>query len=165
MTESPPSSPPAAIRALSPALPTRAGLKTGLITGILLALDMVAALFAANRMPVLESHALERNIGFCGVFLLIMAIPIGRFLNRPVQLFGSAMLGWSIFIVSYNLAGVYFVNLFQVLRAPLDALLEGAVVYGVIAVASWVAIMILQARKQPLVPRRRRTDFLHDHQP
>jgi hypothetical protein len=55
--------------------------------------------------------------------------------------------------------------LFQVLRSPLDALLEGTVVYGLIAVGSWVAIMILQARKQPVVPRRRHTEFIHRHQP
>jgi hypothetical protein len=165
MIESLPSQPPAAIRALSPALPTRAGLKTGIFTGGLLTLDMIAALVAANRMPVLESHALERNVAFCGLFVIIMLIPIFRFLNRPVQLFGSAMLGWSIFIVAYNLAGMYFVNLFQVLRAPLDALLEGMLVYGIIAVGAWVAIMILQARKQPIVPRRRASDFLRDNQP
>jgi hypothetical protein len=155
MIESLPNSPraelPVAVRALTPTLPTRAGLNTGIFTGALLALDMIAALIAANRMPVLESHALERNVAFCGIFVIVMLIPIFRFLNRPVQLFGSAILGWSIFIVAYNLAGMYFSNLFQVLRSPLDALLEGTVVY--------------QARKQPVVPRRRHTDFIHRHQP
>jgi hypothetical protein len=169
MIESLPNSPsaemPVAVRALTPALPTRAGLRTGIFTGGLLALDMVAALIAANRMPVLEARALERNVAFCGIFVIVMLIPIFRFLNRPVQLFGSAMLGWSIFIVAYNLAGMYFSNLFQVLRSPLDALLEGTLIYGVIAVGSWVAIMILQARKQPIVPRRRSTDFIRHHQP
>jgi hypothetical protein len=59
---------------------------------------------------------------------------------------------------------LYFVNLFVVLRAPLDAFLEGALVYGIIAAVSWVAIMILQARKQTVVPRRRSSDFIHDEQ-
>jgi hypothetical protein len=154
----------AAVRALSPALPTRAGMKTGIITGSLLVLDMVAALIAANRMPALEPRALERNVAFCGLFVIIMLFPIFRFLNRPIQLFGSAMLGWSIFLVGYKLAGLYFVNLFVVLRAPLDAFLEGALVYGIIAAVSWVAIMILQARKQTVVPRRRSSDFIHDEQ-
>ena len=95
-------------------------------TGGLLVLDMVAALVAANRMPVLEKHALERNVAFCGLFVIFMLIPIARFLHRPVQLFGSGMLGWGIFIVAYNVAGMFFVNLFTVLRSPLDALLEGA---------------------------------------
>jgi hypothetical protein len=164
MIESLPNS-SAAVRALTPALPTRAGMRTGIITGSLLALDMVAALIAANRMPALEPRALERNVAFCGFFVIVMLFPIFRFLNRPMQLFGSAMLGWSIFIAAYNLAGMYFVNLFQVLRAPLDAFLEGALVYGIIAAVAWVAIMILQARKQPVVPRRRSSDFIHHHQP
>lgn len=155
----------AAVRALTPALPTRAGMKTGIITGSLLVLDMVAALIAANRIPALEPRALERNVAFCGFFVIIMLYPIFRFLNRPMQLFGSAMLGWSIFLVGYKLAGLYFVNLFVVLRAPLDAFLEGALVYGIIAAVTWVAIMILQARKQPVVPRRRSSDFISNRLP
>jgi hypothetical protein len=63
--------------------------------------------------------------------------------------------------VAYNLAGMYFANLFAVLRSPLDALLEGALIYGVTAVVCWVSAMVLQARKQPFVPRRRRTDFIN----
>jgi hypothetical protein len=161
MIESLPDAQAAAIRALTPALPTRAGLKTGLLTGGLLSLDMIVALVAANRMPVLEKHALERNVAFCGLFVIFMLIPICRFLHRPVQLFGSGILGWGIFIVAYNLAGIYFANLFAVLRSPLDALLEGALIYGVTAVVCWVSAMVLQARKQPFVPRRRRTDFIN----
>src|SRR5580693_7017227 len=155
----------AAVRALQPALPTRAGLKTGIYTGALLTIDMIAALVAANRMPVLEPRALERNVAFCGLFVIFMLIPILRFLNRPMQLFGSAMLGWTIFIVAYNLAGMYFVNLFRVLRSPFDAFMEGALIYGLIAAASRIAIMVLQARRQTIAPRRRTSDFIRPDLP
>jgi hypothetical protein len=153
----------AAVRVISPALPTRAALKTGIVTGTLLSATMAGSLFAANRIPVLEAHALERNIACCGLFVICMLIPVCRFLNRPLELFGSAMLGWGIFVICYDLAGMYFTSLFQVLRTPLNALLEGAVVYGVVAVGVWVAMMILHSRHHPIAPRRRRSDFFHDN--
>ncbi len=166
MIDSMPNTPAAAaVRAMSPALPTRAAFKTGLVTGALLSATMAGSLFAANRIPVLEAHALERNIACCGLFVIFMLIPVFRFLNRPLQLFGSAMLAWGIFVMSYDLAGMYFTSLFQVLRTPLNAFLEGAVVYGVVAVGVWVAMMILHSRHHPIAPRRRRSDFFHDNRP
>jgi hypothetical protein len=166
MIESMPNTPGAsAVRAISPALPTRAAFRTGIVTGALLSMTMAGSLIAANRMAVLEAHALERNMACCGLFVIFMLIPVLRFLNRPLQLFGSAMLAWGIFVVCYDLAGIYFASLFQVLRTPLNALLEGAVVYGVAAVGVWVAKMILHSRHHPIAPRRRRSDFFHDNRP
>jgi len=87
-----------------------------------------------------------------------MMIPVLRFLNRPLQLFASAMIGWVIFVVAYDFSGMYFPNLFQVLRTPFQALIEGAIIYGVCAVGSWVGEMALHARRHTIAPRRRRAD-------
>lgn len=135
--------------------PSRPALKTGLYTGALLAVVMFVALIVTNRIPSLERYALERNTVFYGLFFILMLVPVLRFLNSPLQMFSSAMIAWVIFVAAYNLAGIYFRNLFEVLRTPFEVLIEGAVVYGLCAAGSWVAEMILHARHHPIMHGRR----------
>ena len=138
--------------------------RVGLYTGALLTIVMIGSLIAANRLSWLDNRALERNGASYGLFLAIMLIPIFRFLNRPLRMFASAMLAWGIFVIAYDIAGMFFHSLFQALRSPFEALLEGAVVYGVCAVGSWVGGMLLLARQHRVTPRRRRSDFFNaDH--
>ena len=133
----------------------RPALATGLYTGALLVIVMFGALVAANRMAWLDNHALERNAAFCGLFVIFMLIPIVRFYSRPIQMFSSAMIAWGMFVVAYYVAGMFFHNLFEVLRTPFQALIEGAVIYAVFAVASWVVAMALHARHHAIESRRR----------
>lgn len=147
----------AAAKAASPAL------RTGLYTGALMVIVMTGALVAANRLPWLDNRALERNAASYGLFVMIMLIPICRFLNRPVRMFVSAMIAWSMFVIAYDIAGFFFHNLFDAVRTPFILFIEGAIVYGVCAVGSWVGAMALQARQQPIAPRRRRSDFYSSH--
>lgn len=130
-------------------------LRTGIYGGALLIVAMLGALVAANRVPALEKYAFERNAACYTLFVLLMLVPVIRFLTRPLQMFGAAMIGWVIFIGAYDLAGFYFPDLFQVLRTPFQALMEGAVVYGIFAVGSWVCGMLLHARRHTLTPRRK----------
>jgi hypothetical protein len=136
---------------------------TGLYTGTLLIIVMLGALFAANRIPGLEHYALERNAASYSLFVILMLIPVCRFLNRPIQMFASAMIGWTMFAAGYDIAGMYFRNLFDTLRTPFQALIEGAIVYGVFAVGSWVGGMILQASRHPMAPRHRRSQDVSSH--
>jgi hypothetical protein len=135
--------------------PSNPALWNGLYLGALLNVVMIASLVAANRFPSLEPYALERNAASYGLFVLFLLIPIVRFLKRPVQMFSAGMVGWALFVAGYNIAGLYFHNLFGVLRTPLEAFFEGGVLYGVAAVISWVAGMILHARRHTIAPRRR----------
>ena len=137
--------------------------RVGLYTGALLTMVMVGSLIAANHLSWLDNRALERNGASYGLFLAIMLIPIFRFLNRPLKMFYSAMLAWGIFVIAYDIAGMFFHSLFQALRSPFEAFLEGAIVYGVCAVGSWVGGMILVTRQHRVAPRRRRSDFFHTH--
>jgi hypothetical protein len=130
---------------------------TGLCTGALLTVVMLGALVAANRFPSLEPYAFERNAAFGALFVLIMMLPVLRFLNRPKQMFASAMVGWVLLAGAYNLAGFYFRDLFDVLRTPFQALIEGTAVYGVFAGASWVVGMLLHARRHPMTPGRKQS--------
>jgi hypothetical protein len=137
--------------------------RIGLYTGALLTVVMVGSLIAANRVPWLDNRALERNGASYGLFLAIMLIPIFRFLNRPLKMFYSSMLAWGIFVIAYDIAGMFFHTLFQALRSPFQALLEGTIVYAVCAVGSWVGGMILLTRQHRIAPRRRRSDFFTTH--
>ena len=141
----------------------RPALWTGLYTGTLLVMVMLGALVAANRLPWLDNRALERNAASYGLFVIFMLIPVVRFMKRPTQMFTSAMIAWVMFVVAYDIAGMLFRNLFQVLRTPFQALIEGAVIYGVLAVVFWVSAMVLHARHHPISPRRRHDDPATHH--
>jgi hypothetical protein len=141
----------------------RATFFTGIFTGFLLIVVMLGALVAANRIPVLEQYALERNAISYTLFVMLMMAPVCRFRKSSLQMFLSAMLGWVLFVAAYDLAGMIFHDLFQVLRTPFELLIEGTIVYGVLAVASWVVRMIIHARHEPIQPRRRRTDEIVSH--
>jgi hypothetical protein len=135
----------------------------GICLGALLNVVMIGALVAANRIPKLEPYALERNAASYGLFILLLLIPIIRFLKRPAKMFTAGVIGWSLFVVGYDFAGLYFHNLFAVLRTPLEALVEGCVVFGVAAVISWVAGMMFHARRYSIASRRRLRHNLHRH--
>ncbi|MGB8524049.1 MAG: hypothetical protein WCD43_13875 [Candidatus Acidiferrales bacterium] len=141
----------------------RPALWTGLYAGTLLVMVMFGALVAANRLPWLDNRALERNAASYGLFVIFMLIPVVRFLNRPIQMFTSAMIAWVMFVIAYDIAGMLFRNLFQILRTPFQAFIEGAVVYGVFAVGSWVGAMVLHARHHAIAPRRRHDDPAAHH--
>ena len=141
----------------------RPALWTGLYTGTLLVMVMFGALVAANRLPWLDNRALERNAASYGLFVIFMLVPVVRFLNRPIQMFTSAMIAWVMFVIAYDIAGMLFRNLFQILRTPFQAFIEGAVVYGVFAVGSWVGAMVLHARHHAITPRRRHNDPAAHH--
>ncbi|HTV58825.1 MAG TPA: hypothetical protein VMJ93_08120 [Verrucomicrobiae bacterium] len=131
-------------------------LATGLYTGTLLIIVMIGSLVAANRIPGLERYALERNAASGGLFVIFMLVPVVRFLRHPVQMFTSGIIGWGIFVVAYDIAGFFFRNLFDVLRTPGEAFVEGAIIYAIFAAGSWVGGMMLHARRHPIFPGRRR---------
>ncbi|HKV05199.1 MAG TPA: hypothetical protein VJO53_08855 [Candidatus Acidoferrales bacterium] len=133
----------------------RSAIRTGLYTGAVLTIVMLGGLVAANRVPALEPYALERNTVCYGLFFVVMMYPVVRFVNRPLRMFGAAVIGWAIFAGAYDISGIFFHNLFDVLRAPFVALVEGVVVYGLCAVVSWVGGMILHARRHSIAPGRR----------
>ncbi|MHB8524723.1 MAG: hypothetical protein ACYDD2_01000 [Candidatus Acidiferrales bacterium] len=139
-------------------------LRAGLFTGGLLVLVMLASLFAATRVPGLEPFAATRNDICRGLFGLVMLIPIFRFLTLPRGMFASALIGWTIFAMGYDFAGMYFSNLFTALgHTPLELFVLGAIFYGVVAAVSWVAWMVLAAAHDPVAPAPRHIHTPHHH--
>jgi hypothetical protein len=140
----------------------RSAFVTGAYVGALLVIVMSAALVAANRIASLEPYALERNAASYGAFVILLLIPVIRFLRRPLHMFVAAIVAWVLFVGAYNIAGFYFRNLFE-LRTPFQALIEGGLGYGLFAVAVWVVKMGLYARRHAIAPRRRRVHHVAHH--
>src|ERR1700734_4124128 len=86
----------------------RPALWTGLYTGTLLVMVMFGALVAANRLSWLDNRAPGRKPASYGLFVIFMLIPVVRFLNRPIQMFTAAMIGWVMFVIAYDIAGMFF---------------------------------------------------------
>src|SRR5579863_3732548 len=142
MTIEPTNEPFGGTNGADPAGTSHPALKTGLYTGALLILVLLGALVAANRIPGLEPHALERNAVSYSLFVIFMLIPVCRFWNQPLKMFSAGIIAWMLFVVAYNIAGMVFHNLFESTRHdPFVAMVEGAVVYGLCAVGAWVMDM------------------------
>lgn len=137
----------------------------GLLDGAALAAVMLVSLVVANRIPQLEPWAIERNALCEGVFLLTMLIPAFVFLRHPKRLFACGMIAWAVFTLSYWMAGMYFLQLFDALqRTPFSVWMDGAVAYGVIAVLDWVFEMAWHARRHPVISTRHHSSHRHtDH--
>ncbi|HVB36189.1 MAG TPA: hypothetical protein VND42_03030 [Candidatus Acidoferrales bacterium] len=141
-----------------------ATLRVGLMTGGLLVLVMLASLFAATRVPGFESFAGVRNDICRAIFGLVMLIPIFWFLHRPRRMFASALIGWIVFAIGFDFAGMYFSDLFTTLgRTPFEVLILGLCFYGVVAATSWVSWMVLAVSHDPTVPASRHIQTTHRH--
>ena len=131
-------------------------LKFGLYIGFAMVAEMAVALIVINRVPALERFALARNAFFISCFFILALTPVCRFLKTPVRIFSSAMIAWTIFVLGYDLAGLYFNRLFDALHhTPFLTLIEGGVLYGVCAVGAWVGEMIVHACRYSIMPGRR----------
>lgn len=135
---------------------SRPVLKYGLYTGFALVMEMAVALLVINRVSALESYALARNAFFIGCFFVLAMVPVCRFLKAPARMFSASIIAWAIFVLGYDLAGLYFDRLFGALHhGPFLVLVEGAVLYGICAVGTWVVEMIVHACRHSIAPARR----------
>lgn len=139
----------------------KSGLRTGIMTGLLLNLVMAGALIAANRMPWLESRALERNAVSEGVFFLVALIPVFCFFRTPRQLFLSGLIAVALLTLGYEITGMYFAMLSHLLRTPIEAFIDGCIGYVVAAAVAWVLAMCQFLFGHTLVPTRRRHIGIH----
>jgi hypothetical protein len=116
----------------------------GLWTGGLLTTVMIGSLILANRVPQLERFAYARNLCCYAAALAVMLLPLWRLYHSPARLFVSGVLGWLIASISYAVASAYYPNLEgRVGKTTLEYLTLGVIVYGIVAVASWVVNCIL----------------------
>lgn len=124
--------------------PGAQALYVGLWTGGLLVLVMIGSLLIATRVPQLEPYAYLRNLTCYAAAILAMLLPLFLFYHAPSRLFISGLLGWAILSFCYLIAGMYFRNLeSRIDKTTFEFLVLGIIVYGTVAVASWVVNCIV----------------------
>lgn len=120
-------------------------LRIGILTGIYASCVFVAWLIVANRVSTLDRFAGPRNILTGAILLLILAIPVLRFLQEPGRMFAAGLAAWTILTVTYLATEIYF-TLLASRMGGLHLFTLGAVSYGIIAVFDWVFLMCAGAR-------------------
>lgn len=133
-----------------------ATLRTGIFTGAALSFTLAAWVVVANRVAQFETFAFERNCAAVGALLLLMAIPLCRFVKSPRALFISGTAAWAILTLTYIVLCMFFPHLDNRISA-LQFFILGTTSYGLLAVISWVVAMIHFARRQPVPATRRRS--------
>ncbi len=104
--------------------------RMGVYVGLCLFAAFAVWLVVANRFPVFERFALERNILAIAAMSLFAAIPIMRFIRRPGSLLGSGVIAWAVF--SFHSA--------------LQVFMAGAVIYLIAATLSWLGTLVWRVR-------------------
>jgi hypothetical protein len=122
-----------------------AAIRTGVYSGVGLALVFTIWVFAANRVPALESVALERNLVAAAALVLFAAVPVMRFLRMPGHLLASSLVAWSILALTYRLLSIYFWGL-NARYSAVQVFTLGAVLYMILATLSWIGTCIWRAR-------------------
>jgi len=128
---------------------------SGGILGVCMAATAIAWVLIANRVPALDRFAFQRNLAAAVALGLLALVPALRFFKSPARIFLSGIVAWTILAAAYRIME----NPFPLLSDRLGAFhlfMMGAVVFGVMSVALWVAQLILHTRQQALAPARRR---------
>jgi hypothetical protein len=123
-----------------------AGVRTGLGTGVGLVMVFTIWLYVANRIPSLESVALERNILAAAALGILAMVPVLRFLRHPGELLVSTLLAWTVFALAYRGLCLFFRDLADRYTAP-QIFTLGAVVYLIVATISWIVSCIWRVRE------------------
>jgi low temperature requirement protein LtrA len=121
------------------------GVRTGVFTGVALALGFTIWLYAANRIPSLESVALERNFIAAVALALIASIPVLRFLRAPGNLLVASLIAWSILSLTYRGLTVHFTHLAERYSA-VQIFALGAIVFMILATLSWIGTCLWRLR-------------------
>jgi hypothetical protein len=119
--------------------------RVGIYTGVWLSLVFVAWVVMANRAPVLEPLAQQRNVMATLLLALIAAMPVLRFLRSPGELLTSGLVTWSVLTLTYRLLSLKFI-LLQFYYSTFHVFVLGAVAYLLFATLSWIGMIVWRAR-------------------
>lgn len=122
-----------------------AGVRVGVYTGLGMAISFTTWLVIANRFPVFERFAMERNLGAGVVFAFFALLPIVRFWRSPYDLMASGVIAWLMFCATFWLLSFVFTLLDENYGA-FHLFVLGALVYLITATLSWIGTMIWQVR-------------------
>lgn len=119
--------------------------RMGVYIGICLFVVFAAWLVVANRFPIFDQFALERNVVAIAVMVLFAAIPILRFIRRPGKVLLSGATAWAIFSFLYRVIGIFFAGLLSWHGAG-QVFMAGIVLYLIAATLAWVVGIVWRAR-------------------
>lgn len=122
-------------------VPVRVGIYTGTCLSVVFAMWVVLA----NRVPLLERLALERNIIAVVGLVFFASLPILRFYRSAGDLLVSGLLAWTVLSITYRLLAMVFVLLSEKYSA-FQVFVLGAVVYLICATLSWIGMIIWKVR-------------------
>lgn len=119
--------------------------RMGLYIGFCLFATFAAWVVVANRIPVFERFALERNILAIAVMCLFASIPVLRFIRRPGRMLVSGGTAWAVFSFLYRLLALFFTGL-SFWHGAWQVFMAGAVVYLIAATLSWIVGLVWRVR-------------------
>ena len=140
------------------ALIRSSSVRTGVYTGLCLSFIFTLWVFIANRVPVLEPFAQQRNAGAVVLLLFFAAVPFFRFYNAPGNLLLSGLLAWAVLSLTYRMLSVQFAGL-QEFYGAFHIFMLGAVIYLLLATLSWIGSIVWRTRasaRAPHVPQSHR---------
>lgn len=119
--------------------------RLGMFIGLMEAAVFIAWLIVANRMPALESLALERNILLLGALLLLALVPVLRYIRRPGALLGAGLISWSVFSFVYRILCLFFPGLPD-WHTTFQVLMLGVLGYLLAATVAWIGTLLWRVR-------------------
>lgn len=163
---------PAAMPARTPSLPAQEltlvlhnpGVRTGVYAGAALAAGFAVWLYVANRVPSLESVALQRNLVAAAVLGLLAAIPVLRFLREPGSLLVSGLIAWGGLSIAYRGLCIHFTTLADRSTA-MQVFISGAVVYMILATLSWIGTCLWKLRHTQISHSHHQSHISHPNHP
>ena len=124
-----------------------ASLRIGVLTGLYFSVVFTAWLILANRVPLLDRFATERNLAAEAAMLLIAAIPVLKFRNSPARMLLASLTAWTLFALAYSGLAIFFERLSNRM-APFHLFTLGLVSYGFICVLDWVYCICAQVHQR-----------------
>ena len=132
-----------------------APVRLGIYIGLALSIVFSIWLIIANRFPVLEPFALERNVAGASLMMFLAVIPILRFLRSPRSLLLSGFICWSMLGFVYRIFCLFFSALYD-WHSTTQVLMIGFVMYLITATLSWVVGAIHRVRQSQPEPSAHR---------
>lgn len=124
----------------------------GILLGVCFSGIGLAWLLLANRVPLLDRFASERNFTLAVAFVLLGLVPSCRFVKSPGRSFLSGITAWAILTAIYFVAELGFPRLATRLSA-FHFFILGCMVFGLLATFAWVirlALMLRNVGRRPI---------------
>jgi hypothetical protein len=123
-----------------------AAMRTGVYAGVCMSAVLVLWIIVANRVPLSEGFARERNLAAAVLIGFLALIPVFRFLRLPGNLLVSSLIAWALLSVTYRALCIHFRALNDRFSA-FHIFMLGAVIYMIFATLSWIGSCIWKVRE------------------